>query len=330
MSSAGEQKKELNWGLVELWIENKPKSDDPFMTIGKLRKDAEDVASHVGWTTCAYKACGQLISYASGIHRSQFRVFSFSIALFGKTGRLLRWDRTGVIYTAPFPWADDVLFEFLWRFNHLSAIDRGHDITVSTAGDDEAELALPKLKTYPKFENLKREHLHQILVWDDCAFAEGPRRYITPSGRWATEALIGRATFGYIAFDVESGNLVYLKDFWRVDHPEIQKEGDVYRELHEAQVPNIAEMDRAGDVPLISCNGELQVTALAVQRTRTQEYVGSPWCPGHPQVESYVHYRLVLKTVGISLNRFKSTRQLCGVIRDAIVGEGTLTWILPS
>jgi len=330
MRSVGEQQKELNWGLVELWIENKPKSEDPFMKIGKLRKDSEDVSSHVGWTNCAYKTCGQLISYASGIHRSQFRVFSFSIALFGEIGRLLRWDRSGVIYTAPFPWADGILFEFLWRFNHLSAVDRGHDITVSYAGDDEAEVALPKLRTYPKFENLKGEHLHQILAWNDCAPPEGPRRYITPSCRWATDALIGRATFGYIAYDVENGNLVYLKDFWRVDHPEIQKEGDVYRELHEAQVPNIAEMDRAGDVPLISQNGELQVAALAVQRTRTQDYVDRPWCPGHPQVESYVHYRLVLKTVGISLNQFKSTRQLCGVIRDAVVGEGTFTCILPS
>ena len=44
--------------------------------------------------------------------------------------------------------------------------------------------------------------------------------------------LIGRASFGYIAHKMESGSLVYLKDFWRVDHQDIQKEGGVYRELH--------------------------------------------------------------------------------------------------
>ena len=49
-----------------------------------------------------------------------------------------------------------------------------------------------------------------------------------------TEALTGRATFRYIAFDVERGDLVYMKDFWHVDHPEIQKERDVYHRLHEA------------------------------------------------------------------------------------------------
>jgi hypothetical protein len=231
-----------------------------------------------------------------------------------------------VIYTEPFKWADGELFEFLWRFNHLSIVDRGRDTSVCSAEDDEAELALPKLRTYPKFEDLNKSHLHRILVWDDCAPDEKPKRYIAPSAKWATEALIGRATFGYIAYDVESGNLVYLKDYWRVDHPGIQKEGDVYRELHEAQVPNIARMSRAGDVFQIAAHDALQAPSLAIQRTKTQDYLSGPgsahsWCPGHPRVEPYMHYRLVLETVGMPLNWFRSTRQLCEVIRDAIIGK---------
>ena len=140
----------------------------------------------------------------------------------------------------------------MWRFNHLSAVDRGHDTSVSLAGHDEAELALPKLRTYPKFENVRKEHLHRILVWDYLSPDDAPRRYITPSAKWTTKALIGRVTSGYIAFDVERGNLVYLKYFWRADHPEILKEGmthdDVYRELHEVEVRNIAKLGRASDV----------------------------------------------------------------------------------
>ena len=93
------------------------------------------------------------------LHRSQFRVFTFSIAVFEETVRLLRWDRSGVIYTEPFKWADGRLFENLWRFNHLSAVDRGYDTraTVSSADEDEAELALPKLRTYSRFENVQKE-----------------------------------------------------------------------------------------------------------------------------------------------------------------------------
>ncbi|KAH9975124.1 hypothetical protein BGW80DRAFT_1204651, partial [Lactifluus volemus] len=316
----------LEWGRIEFYIENKPKPYDPFMRIEQLQTNPQDVSCHVGFSAGAYKTCGQLIAYASAIHRSQFRVFSFSIAIFGDTGRFLRWDRSGVLYTKPFKLADGELFQFLWRFDHLSAVDRGHDTSVSPVDDDEAELALPKLKTYPTFEKVQRSHLHKMLVWDDRDRHEKPRCYITPSVKWATDALIGRATFGYIAYDVESGNLVYLKDYWRIDHPDVQREGDVYGELHGAHVPNIAKMSRACDVPQISGRGALQVQWPQVQRTRTQDYLSRPggaysWCPGHPRVEPYIHHRLVLETVGMPLNHFKSTRQLCEVIRDAIVAH---------
>jgi len=290
------------------------------MTIQELQEHANDTSYHIRWTNGAYKTYSRLISYAVALHRSQFRVFSFSIVVFEETARLLRWDRSGIIYTESFKWTDGRLFEFLWRFNHLSAVDRGYDTTVSSADDNEAELALPKLRTYPKFEYVRKEHLHTILVWDDRSPDDGPRPYITPSAKWASEALIGRATFGYIAFDVERGELVYLKDFWRVDHPEIQKEGDVYRELHGAEVRNIAKMGRAGDVRSTTNDGQIRAS-VDVQRTRTHDYLDHPWCPGRPMVKPYIHYRLVLETVGMPINRFKSTRQLCEVIRDAIVGK---------
>ena len=307
--SASQQPTEFYWRTVELWIEKKRKKDDPFVTIQELQEHANDTSYRIHWTSSAYRTYSQLISYAVALHRSQFRIFSFSVAVFEETARLFRWDRSGIIYTESFPWADGRLFEFLWRFNHLSAVDRGYDTTVSLADDNEAELALARLRTYSKFDKLQKEHLHRILVWDDLFPDDGPRRYITPSAKWATESLIGRATFGYIAFDVERGDLVYLKDFWRVDHPEIQKEGDVYRDLHEAEVRNIAKMGRAGDVRLIIDDGQVCVI-VGVQRTRTHDYLNHSWCPGRPAVEPYVHYRLVLETVGMPLNQFQSTQQL--------------------
>jgi len=321
------QKWQFHWGIVELWIENKGKDEDPFIEIEELQRNPQ-ATCHVDWTNSAYKTCGQVIGYATAHHRSQFRVFSFSVVVVEDTFRLLRWDRSGIIYTGPSDLTDGNLFEFLWRFNHLSPVDRGHDPTVYPADDNDAKLALPKLRTYPKFEYVQTEHLHTILVWDDRSPDDGPRRYITPSVRWATEALIGRATFGYIAFDVERGELVYLKDFWRVDHPEIQKEGDVYRELHEAGVRNIAKMGRAGDVR--STTNSQVCASVGVQRTKPYDYLSYPWCPGRPVVEPYVHYRLVLETVGMALNRFKSTRQLCEVIRDAIVGKAGFPNVTPQ
>ncbi|KAI0292370.1 kinase-like domain-containing protein [Multifurca ochricompacta] len=273
-----------------------------------------------------YRICRQLIGYALELHQSQFRVFSFSIFLFGQRGRLLRWDRSGVIYTESFEWLTqpDTLLEFIWRFNFLSVVERGHDSTVTPVTDDEAEVALPKLKRYPGLENTKKADLRRFLVHDDRSADGDLRGYITPNAVWDTGGLFGRSTFGYIAFDVASTNLVYLKDFWRTDLPGIQKESDIYCKLHDAQVPNIPRLGPAGDVPL---SPECTATAsFATQRTRTQDYLTIPdgeheWCPGQLHVDPYVHYRLVLETLGKSLSTFKSTRQLCEVIRDAIVAH---------
>ncbi|KAH9992537.1 hypothetical protein BJV74DRAFT_884660 [Russula compacta] len=319
----------LDWKTVDLWVENKNGSDDIFRSLTKMESEDEidgDLESHIKWTKSSYNICGQLLSYASALHRSQFRVFSFAIVLFGDKGRLLRWDRSGVVYSESFDWTKepDTLFEFLWRLNFLSDVDRGYDTTVTSVGDDEAEAALSKLRTYKGLENVQRSDLHKILVHDDHATDGELRCYVTPSAIWHTDSLFGRSTFGYIAYDVATSNLVYLKDFWRTDLPGIQKEGDVYRELHEAEVPNIPVLGRAGDVPLSLVYAN--TAPVVSQRTKTQDYVkgsgyGHEWCPGRPQVNPFVHYRLVLETLGQPLSTFNSTRQLCEVIRDAIVAH---------
>ena len=316
----------LDWKTVDLWIENN--NNDIFHALIQMKIEDEmdeDLQSDI---ESSYDVCDQhqLLSYASVLDHSQFRIFSFSVVIFGDTGRLLRWDRSGVIYSEPFDWVNqpDMLLEFFWRLNFLSDVDRGYDTTVTTVRDDEVGAALSKLKTYKGLEDVQKSALRQILVHDDRATDGELKCYITPSATWHTESPFGRSTFGYIDYDVTTSKLVYLKDFWRTDLPGIQKEGDVYRELHEAEVLNIPLLGRAGDVPLSPAHSN--TAPLVSQRTKTQDYVkgsgcGPEWCLGQPQVNPYVHYRLVLETLGQPLKTFNSTRQLCEVIRDAIVGK---------
>src|SRR6266581_3381352 len=76
----------LDWKMVNLWVENKNNKDDIFRALAEMETDeekGEDLESHVKWTNSAYKVCGQLLAYASELHRSQFRIFSFAVALFG-------------------------------------------------------------------------------------------------------------------------------------------------------------------------------------------------------------------------------------------------------
>ena len=81
---------------------------------------------------------------------------------------------------------------------------------------------------------------------------------------------------------------------------------------YSARVPNIVKLGRAGDIPVTIDDGQIR-TPVGVQRTRTQDFLNRSWCRGRPMVDPYAHYRLVLETVGMPLNRFKSTRQLCEV-----------------
>ncbi|KAI0273344.1 hypothetical protein BC834DRAFT_1037998 [Gloeopeniophorella convolvens] len=306
-------------GLAEFWIENKRQDEDFFITEEKLKEKREAPTSHIKSTEACRRTCGQLLSYASKIHVTQYRVFSFGVVLFGPNARILRCDRSGIIYTELFAWnKENTLFEFLWRFNHLSDAQRGHDTTVCPATDDEAARALPKLLGYPGLDSnsLEPKNLLKILVRDDTN-PKDRRYYIAPKATWTTDILVGRATFGFIAYDLTEGRLVYLKDFWRLDLPGMQKEGDVYRELEDAKVSNIARMSQAGDVPLTPESSG--TPSLPVQRTVTQDFVKG--CYGNPRVEPYVHYRLVLKTLGWPLNHFKSTWQLCRVMRDAIIAH---------
>jgi hypothetical protein len=305
-------KLDLDFKAVDLWIENKNSDGDIFRTLTEMKEEERkngDLESHIRWTNLAYKNCGQLIAYATALHHSQFRVFSFGVVLFGEKGRLLRWDRSGIIYTEEFKWKTQpaTLCEFFWRL--ISPMARGYDTTVTsvTGDDEEAKAALSKLRTYGGWENgeqLSIDKLYRFLVQDDHATDGKRRSYITPGAIWGTNALFGRCTFGYIAYDVATSKLVYLKDFWRADLPRIQREGDVYRKLHDANVPNIPVLGPAGDVPL--SEDHVGTFPLAVQRTKTQDYLKRSgrveWCPGQPCVEPYVHYRLVLETLGQPLN----------------------------
>ncbi len=97
--------------------------------------------------------------------------------------------------------------------------------------DDEAKAGLSKLRTYKGREKLELADLKRFLVHDDRATEGQLRSYITPGAIWDTDGLFGRSTFGYIAYDIATSRLVYLKDFWRTGLPRIEKDGDVYRKL---------------------------------------------------------------------------------------------------
>ncbi|KAI9437125.1 hypothetical protein F5148DRAFT_1154424, partial [Russula earlei] len=218
-----EQLTSLDWRAVDVWIENKKGKEDIFRNLTHMRREA-GVECHVRWTERAY----------------HFRVFSYSIILFGKAeGRLLRWDRSGAIYTEIFDWTKNpnTLSEFIWRLNSLTFAQRGYDTTVTSVSKNDKGVgdAQSTLAVYMDVEKIEVEDLRQILVNDDHAMDGQPKPYIIWKPIWETKTLFGRSTFGFVCHDIERNKLVYLKDYWRTNFPGIEKEGDIYHDLLEAK-----------------------------------------------------------------------------------------------
>ena len=58
----------------------------------------------------------------------------------------------------------------------------------------------------------------------------------------------GRSTVGYWGIECKSGKVVFVKDIWRTNIPEVETEGTVLKRLLEAGVRNIPGLVCHGDV----------------------------------------------------------------------------------
>ncbi|KAI0066541.1 hypothetical protein BV25DRAFT_1397382, partial [Artomyces pyxidatus] len=307
------------WREVELVVEVKQLDEDPFADPDTTLK-SEDRKRYCfeSSSTAASKARGQLISYAQAQFSCQFRTFSFSIILMGTFGRLIRWERGGAIVTELFDWTEDQdgLAEFLWRFTHLDDVERGRDDSVTKPTPDEITLARAALTLeIDSYPDGVPEILHKFRVCDDVTGQE--HWFVAPLSSSHSNVLTGRATFGYVAYDLDRDICVYLKDSWRIALPEMTPEGEIYRRLHQHNVPNIADFRCAGDVQWQT--GFAPKKAIShMQATVTHFYRNEHWACYSRTLIPHIHYRLSLDTIGRPLKTFKSTKQLCSAIRDAI------------
>ena len=309
---------------MELHIERKTASEDPFSDPKSRQSLQEHNFEHN--SKAAMKNRGQIISYTACQFASQHRCFTFSILFLDDYVRFIRWDRAGAIVTKRFNWRDDPkpLARFLWLFNHLSDAERGYDTSISKPTPQEIKLTKKKLderkKTLAKAKGDNPRLAQTRYSTDDsfrkfCVVDDDPdlkkgksreRFFVASVPQWQSGSPVGRGTRGYEALDLETGELVYLKDTWRYEADRMKKEGDTYRKLAANGVSHIPRLACAGDV--------------GGQRTRTHDFTDEDWCCGEPAVRQHRHYRLVLKDVGRPLSKFNSTRELCQVLLEAIMG----------
>ncbi|ESK81291.1 other 1 protein kinase [Moniliophthora roreri MCA 2997] len=230
---------------------------------------------------------------------TQFRTHVFCVEVVGDHARLIRFDREGAVATSAFRYAERThLVDFLWRFNHSSPETRGHDPTVSIPSAAESSFVnrakeILLLKPWEK--------VRKFSVYDE----ESKKTVVFYGGAKPSSASVhpfGRSTRGFLVIDVE-GNIVYLKDTWRIDAEGMSREGDIYAQLHRKNVPHILHVVAHGDVPQ--------------QKTVAKSYFPYLFEDEEPS-PPYQHYYIAFREVGRPLTNFVTTYELVNAVKDAI------------
>ncbi|KDQ59800.1 hypothetical protein JAAARDRAFT_56762 [Jaapia argillacea MUCL 33604] len=297
--------------------------DDPFFESAAIsRRDAR----------------GQIVSYAAELALRQHRVFFFTFMILGFEARLIRWDRAGTIVTNRFNYQTrPELAIFLWRFSQ-SPLKRGYDPTATRIPFDNPLVKeairnqLDERKDYVRkmFENDVREGwpLYRLTVGrpgtpsvtsgvlgqgtlSTTIDGQGPstttvKQFIVGRPHFRDGGIVGRATRGYVALDVETKEFVWLKDVWRIDG--LHKEGDVIQEMNDANIPH---------VPTLICHGDVE-NQVTVTNTRWPDSDEDTPNPTPNPMRRFTHYRLVVKEVGRPLAEFENGRELVGILSDCL------------
>ncbi|KAI0079059.1 hypothetical protein K474DRAFT_724620 [Panus rudis PR-1116 ss-1] len=277
---------------------------------------------------------GQIAEYAGDVFERQHRLFAYSLYIYKDEFAMQLFDRNGMIMSTFKNYKQDpmTLVSFLYYFVQMSDEQVGYDPTVVMVDADspvvqemKAQIADKKFKELPDHvQDLVKTAMKVVLNPDDFAKGEvqtpiykvavpnehGIESQSTPECPGMRDCLVGRphstsgaepvgrGTKGFVAFDINKKTFVFLKDAWRENSS--SAESATYDKLREKNVRNIATLLYGGDLP--------------GQRTRTHEYLGNFKQPMY-------HHRLVLKEIGMPLEEYGTSEQLCTFVHEALIAH---------
>ncbi|KAF8622964.1 hypothetical protein AX15_006607 [Amanita polypyramis BW_CC] len=262
-------------------------SDDAFQDDGPFERD----------TSAACDTLGQIALYATAHMTAQFCTHVFSLLIFPKYARLLRWDRAGVVVTKRIPVAESALAEFYWRYSHASPAVRGRDTSV------ERVLDRVKAKTVREMLELDENcKLFRLKLGENGYIVGKKPTYMGISSP------TGRSTRTFRAFCEQDEKVVFLKDTWRVIIAAQLPEHQIYLRLHAKKVRNIAQLKEGADV--------------LTHKTITHEAADMFPDKDFPKIRKFRHYRLALDDIGRDLRAFSSVKEFVKAIHDATIAHG--------
>jgi len=125
--------------------------------------------------------------------------------------------------------------------------------------------------------------------------------------KYTARSPFGRATRPMLAFNMETREIVFLKDYWRANVDGMEKEGDIYALLESKRVPNIAPFGKRNDV--------------RDHTTLTHTLRNEEWACCSRVMVPLSQYRMSLDVVARHLVLFKSSKEFVSATADAMEGK---------
>lgn len=305
---------------------------------------------------------GQMISYAHAIIGSSHRAFVFGFVIFPDHARLLRFDMSGVIYSALFPIRDTThLGDFFQRIAVASPLEKGYDPSVH-----EVEIDAPCVQTAKQIfhQALKDLTIPSTVTWNDTfgtpiwpgahywlfdvydTETQSFHRVLTYHPSTCPSYFGGRGTRGFVGVDLTIECVVYMKRSWRINHPEIYSERELYRSLQAGKVRHLPDCFFGGDVPSASAEraadfwdsgGVARPAHNRSTRGRNPPAVESVCLHGafglalrlhalaraNGTLTTHTLHIVLFKKVGAKLSTFRRSHDLGVAIRDALESKSS-------
>ncbi|TCD60022.1 hypothetical protein EIP91_010864, partial [Steccherinum ochraceum] len=275
----------------------------------------------------AQLARAQICGYASDILTHQHRLFLPFFYIYRTTARLLLFDRGAVLVSDPIDLEKDwkTFAKFFYCVKTASDVTLGFDPTVTmlpknSTGDVNYKALQTALASLPANS--------RVAPYIRKAFEDGSSKFpfykvAVDKGSETSHFLVrnlsshslsitGRATRGYIAFDIAEKTFHFLKDSWRPDSDLIHTELKIYEDLKANSVRNVAT---------VLCGGDVCSVPTVSQKTVSQKTVTHYFREGTDNVLCRVHTRLVLKEIGIPLRHYLDSKELSTVVGHAFIAH---------
>ena len=200
----------------------------------------------------------------------------------------------------------DILAHFFWRYAHLNHSQRGYNTSISQASLEDLQ-QIQHIEKRLRIDNPAHCEFCIITVLDhDDPKVETPF-IISFLPKYTARSPFGQATRLMLAFSMKTREVVFLKDYWRVNVDGMMKEGKIYALLESKSVPNIAPFGKGHNV----CDH------MSLTHTLRDE----KWACWSRVMVLLRQYRMSLDVVVRHLILFKCSREFVSAIANTMMGK---------